>query len=211
MPVIFDASFYCRIGVEALDIVRNDPQPDFHFRQTMVFRAHGFAKTGRDRFSGEGSTHKPAQHARQRALMRTQQKKIGVYGKGMANGSQLNAPYGHTGMALGAVQGFACDMVPVRSCFIADMQYQAVIETAGTEVVQASLDIRRQTDVTVANDSERYQERFAGQFALGHVMIGHLTDEQSPFFFRSFKDNKLIAVRNRDVSQFGCCLRDNES
>jgi len=63
MPEIFDPFFDFRLGVEALAIVSDDPQTDFHFRQTVISRAHGFAKTGRDCFPGERLTHKPAHHA----------------------------------------------------------------------------------------------------------------------------------------------------
>lgn len=45
-PTVFDTLFDFRFGVEVLHIVRDDPQADIHFRQTVIFQAHGFAKTG---------------------------------------------------------------------------------------------------------------------------------------------------------------------
>lgn len=140
MPEIFDPFFDFRLGVEALAIVSDDPQTDFHFRKTVISRAHGFAKTGGDCFPGERLTHKPAHHAGQRCLIRSQQKKIGINGKGMANGGQAYPPHRHTGFLHGAMQRFARDMVPVSSCFIVDKQYQAIVKTTGAEMVQVPVD-----------------------------------------------------------------------
>lgn len=132
-------------------------------------------------------------------------------GKCLANGCMLHTPYGHAVMAHGAMQRFTRDMVPVGVCLIVDKQYQTVIETTRTEMVSTTVDVWRQTDPTVAYDSEGYQERFAGQFALGDMMIGHLAHEQGAVCPRPLEDNKLFAVRNSHFGQFDGCLRDCKS
>lgn len=135
LPGIFDAVSDAILGVEALDITGDDPQADFHFRQTVVGWAHGFAKTGGDCLPGKRPAHKPAQQAGHPCLTGTHQKKTGIDGKGMTDGGQMNPPYRQAGMAQGAVQRFPRYMIPVSSGFIIDQQHQAVIETTGTEMV----------------------------------------------------------------------------
>jgi hypothetical protein len=62
-------------------------------------------------------------------------------------------------------------------------------------VEKSVIDNGCQTDAAVANHSERYQEGLARQFALGHVVIGHLARQQGALFSGPRKHEKLFPIR----------------
>jgi hypothetical protein len=141
----------------------------------------------------------------------TQEKKIGGVVEGMANRGQLHAPYRHTGTGHRTMQCFTRDVVPVGARLIIDKQNQPVVQAAGAEMVPPSIDQGRQTDAAVADHSKRNQEGFLRQDTLGRMMIGHLAHQQGTFFPGAFKDNKLFALGDAGVGEFGGGIGYGES
>jgi hypothetical protein len=78
-------------------------------------------------------------------------------------------------------------------------------------MVPSSIDPGRQTDAAVADHSKRYQEGFIRQDTLGRMMIRHLAHQQGAFFPGPFKDNKLFALGDAGLGEFGGGIGYSES
>lgn len=101
----------------------------------------------------------------------------------------------------GPMHASARDVVPVRPGLVVAQKEEAVVQAFGSEVEQASVHHGDQTGPAVAGRSEGHKIGLAAQFALGHVMVGHLPNEKGQMLPGPFYDQEVSVFWDRTVGE----------